>query len=63
MRNSEIRNLISHSGFKYWEIAEAVGIADTTFTKWLRHDLSPDREQLIRNAISTLQETKENETN
>lgn len=33
MKNIEIRKLIKEAGLKYWEVAEQVGIADTTFTK------------------------------
>lgn len=62
MRNKEIRDLISKAGIKYWQIADEIGIADTTFTKWLRHDLSAEREQLIRKAISVVQENNSNET-
>lgn len=31
MNNIEIRKAIKESGFKHWQIADIIGVADTTF--------------------------------
>ena len=31
--NDQIRKAIETSGLKYWQVADAVGVADTTFSK------------------------------
>lgn len=54
MKNETIRRRISDSGLKYWEVADAVGIADTTFTKWLRHELPADKKREIMEVIDRL---------
>ena len=37
-KNSEVRNAIADSGFCYWEIAEKLGVADATFSRYLRKE-------------------------
>ena len=54
MNNKEIRNAISSSGLKYWQVADALNIADTTFTKWLRKELDPDKKAAVMKAIDKL---------
>lgn len=41
MDNIEIREAIKESGFKHWQIADMIGVADTTFCRMLRREL-PD---------------------
>ena len=52
--NKGIRDRIAKHGLKQWEVAEAVGIYDCTFCKWLRTELSPERRTLVENAIDRL---------
>lgn len=54
MQNEKIRRCISESGLRYWEIADALGVADTTFTKWLRHELPVEKKEEILAAIERL---------
>lgn len=56
MCNIEIREAISESGLKYWQVADALHIADTTFTKWLRKELDPAKKRTIMSAIESLKE-------
>lgn len=44
MKNQRIRTEIKRRGLSHWEVADALGIHETTFCKWLRHEL-PDAEQ------------------
>lgn len=54
MQNEAIRRSISDSGLKYWEVADAIGIADTTFAKWLRHELPDDKQKQILAVIDQM---------
>ena len=51
MRNKDIHELFNKSGVKKWLVAERLGIADTTFSKKLRKELSPNEREKIIKAI------------
>ena len=51
MNNIEIRKSIKESGFKHWQIADMIGIADTTFCRMLRRELPEDKKQEILTAM------------
>ena len=51
MNNREIRKQAKNKGVRLWEIAEMLGITDSTFSKKLRREL-PQEEQDIILAIS-----------
>lgn len=53
MNNIEIRTAIKESGFKHWQIANMIGVADTTFCRMLRRELSENKKQEILTAIQT----------
>ena len=53
--NNEIRNRIKESGLKQWQVAKKLNVAESTFIRWLRDDLSPERKESICNAIADLQ--------
>ena len=52
--NKEIREAIKNSSLNKYEIAYEIGIADTTFSVWLRKELPEDKKQLVLNAIKKL---------
>ncbi|HMM22944.1 MAG TPA: hypothetical protein PKA10_19720 [Selenomonadales bacterium] len=54
MLNKDIVKKILTSGLKKWQVAEAIGIADTTFSKWLRHELPEEKKAAIIMAIDKL---------
>lgn len=54
MANEKIRSEIKKSGFPKWQIASVVGIADTTFSKWLRKEMGEEKQVAIRTAIEKL---------
>jgi len=56
MANKEIREKIAISFIPKWKIAETIGIADATFSRWLRHELSNEKKTLILEAIKSLEE-------
>lgn len=58
MQNEAIRKSISDSGLRYWEVADAIGIADTTFAKWLRHELPAEKQKQILDTISQMKQER-----
>ena len=54
MNNVELRNLIIKKRIKFYEIAREVGIAPTTFTVWMRDELSDEKKSKVIKAIENL---------
>lgn len=49
MKNIEIRNEAAKNGLRLWEVAEALGITDSTFSRKLRRELpSEQRDHILR---------------
>lgn len=49
MENIEIRNEAAKNGLRLWEVAEALGITDSTFSRKLRRELpSEQRDHILR---------------
>ncbi len=60
MHNKDIRHVAAGSGVRLWQIAEALGIADCSFSRKLRKELSDDEKNRIFGIIENL--AKEAET-
>ena len=54
MANMEVRELIKKSRLFQYEIADALGISESAFSKWLRSEMGPERKQEVLKAIETL---------
>lgn len=54
MRNSDIRQEIKSAGLRLWQIAEALGMQDSNFSRRLRHELSEAEKTKIRKIIAVL---------
>lgn len=54
MKNQDIRNEVKLAGLKLWQIADELGIAEATFSKKLRHELSDEKKAEIRSIIEKL---------
>lgn len=52
--NKEIREAIKNSSLNKYEIAYKIGIADTTFSVWLRRELTDERRAKVMKAIEEL---------
>ena len=60
MENVDIRSAFMSAGIKQWEVAAAVGVSESHFSKKLRHKLPAEDKQRIFEAIEQLaQERKE----
>lgn len=48
MNNKEIRNSAGGYGLKLWQVAEAIGMNESAFSRKLRHELPPqERDKII----------------
>lgn len=56
MNNLDIRNEAKAAKVKLWQIADALGIVDTTFSRKLRKEFSPEEKTKIRGIISNLKD-------
>ena len=63
MRNLDVRNMISDSSLKYWEIAEKLGVTDSTFSRKLRKEFSEKEKDKIIEIINELSLEKSIENN
>ena len=58
--NNGIRDEAKHNGIKLWELAGEIGVADTTFSRWLRVELTEQRKENVRSAMKRIIERREN---
>lgn len=61
MQNKDIRDLISKSNLKYWQVANKYGISDGNFSRLLRYPVKKETKEKIINTIKILKEEKNNE--
>jgi len=54
MTNIELRKEVHESRFKHYEIAGELGIAETSFSRMLRKELSETQANKVRDAIARL---------
>ena len=56
MKNIDIRNEAAKARIKLYEIAEGLGITDSTFSRKLRKELPPEEKEKIRSVIRKIKE-------
>ena len=54
MKNLKIREIMTKSRFKQYEIAEAMGLQESAFSKMLRKELNESQIEKILSAIQNL---------
>ena len=54
MSNQDIRRTAAGAGVKLWQIADALGMADCSFSRKLRKELSQDEKEKIFSIIQRL---------
>lgn len=59
MNNEEIRNAAGGHGLKLWQVAEAIGMNESAFSRKLRKELPPEEKQRIMDAIDYLAKEKQ----
>lgn len=50
--NQDIKDAIKKSAAKKWQVANELGVAESTFNTWLHKKLTPEKKQEIMTAIS-----------
>lgn len=58
MKNKEIRHLIKENALHQWMVADAVGISEATFCRWMRKELEGEQKTIILRAIEMLTKEK-----
>lgn len=58
MHNLDIRKAIEISNFKYWQVANKLGISDGNFSRLLRIELDKDNKEKILKAIEDLRKER-----
>lgn len=59
MKNAEVRAEAVRTGVKLWQVAEAMGIADTSLSRKLRHELTEEERDNMMAVIHKLAAEKE----
>jgi len=54
MANESLKNFIRGNGITLWEVAEKIGITDSSFSRKLRHELSEEEAEKIRASVLEL---------
>ncbi len=54
MTGQQIRERAKAARIYLWQIAKAAGISEPTLTRWLREELTPERERRLTEAIKSL---------
>lgn len=57
MKNQEIRMAAAHSGVKLWQVAEKLGITDSTLSRKLRKEFAPETKERVLSIIQELAAT------
>ena len=58
MKNLDIRKAIESNNFKYWQVANKLGITDGNFSRLLRFELERVEKEKILKAIEDLKEER-----
>ena len=58
MTNLEIRRTAAAAGVKLWQVADALGIADSSFSRKLRKELPAAEQEKILGIIKELEAAK-----
>ena len=59
MPNNDIRLRAAGAGVKLWQIAERLGITDSSFSRRLRHELADDEKARIISIIEQIRNGEE----
>ena len=61
MENKDIRSLIKDECIKHWQLAERLGISESTLVRKLRKELNTKEKEIIKKEILKLGEERRNE--
>lgn len=52
-KNKEVRAAMENADLYQWEVAERIGVSDSTFSRMLRHELPAEQKDEILRAIES----------
>lgn len=58
MQGAEVKQIILDNGLMLWQVAKAYGVADTTFSKYLRGEFNEADTQKILSIVQELTKAK-----
>lgn len=61
MTRTEVHEMCKAYGVKLWEVADVLGICDTTLTRWIRRPMDAERTAQVREAIIIAHNRKQGE--
>lgn len=56
MNNRDVRLEILGAGLRYWQVADALGISNSTLSVKLRKELTDEEKEKLRSVIAELRE-------
>lgn len=56
MKNANVRKMIKAANLSHWQIAEALGVSEFTFCRWLRKEFSAEQIEAVKTAIENAKE-------
>lgn len=59
MKNLDVRAAVKSAGVYFWQVAEALGMRDDTFSRKLRHELPVEEKEQIFSIIKQMSAEKE----
>lgn len=54
LKNVEVRRLAKEKNVRHWQIADEIGVSESTFVHWLRKELSDEKKEKIIAAIEKI---------
>lgn len=57
--NAKILEKAKKAGIYYWQIADRIGVAESTFVRWIRKELPEDKKAEILKVIEELAKEKQ----
>ena len=60
MANMIVREELKQRGVRHWELAHALGVSEQTLVRWLRFELSEDKQVDMLEKIEAIVKEKEN---
>ena len=59
MANKIVRDELKSRGVRHWELAHALGVSEQTLVRWLRFELSEDKQIKMLEKIEEIVKDKE----
>lgn len=56
VNNADIRDELKNANVYLWQIAAKIGVAESTFIRWMRFELSDEQKRQVRDAIKEVME-------